>query len=453
MAHKILTSFTSELIIAICNHVGEISDHCLERELISGEEYGQILDSKSTATDSALARTLLIAVNKAVAVNQSLFESMMKILINIVTPVPPFMQEMEKQYQDLECVHSRSRKRKQTDSETIADNKPKITKFILTRNIIIETFKIDLVSAMSISIGSLSDLFLERGLISNKIYGKVCETAVKSKEDKAEVLLEKIIENIENDDRCFDIFLTTLNETLPTTIGSKLVADIITESEKYSLVRLSSANLNDSSPCYQASEVRAKLDEVNCEKEELEKQLESEIIESKKLEEEISKLRAEGHVKAKQIENLNKMVAEREHEISRLREMLKRIEEEVDDLEMKIKRERELFQKQSGLTLKKSEVAKELCERLKVSQDLEKEWEEQRQAKAEFREDYIKLNREKNDLQQKKNALSRENGSLQSYLDFMEDMHSDCIRRSNGNPCYCDIMGREYCPRRHSLLE
>ena len=408
----------------------------------------------------------MIAVNKAVAVNQSLFKSMMEILRNVLTPVPPFMQEMEKQYQDLECVHSRSRKRKQTDSEMIADNKPKITKFILTRNIIIETFKIDLVSAMSISIGILSDLFLERGLISNKTYVKVCETAVKSKEDKAEILLEKIMENIENDDRCFDIFLTTLNETLPTTIGSKLVADIITESEKYSLVRLSSANV--SSPCHQASEANdsscdihvryreaiTKLDEANCEKEELEKQLESEIIESKKLEEEISKLRAEGHVKenAKQIEKLNKMIAEREHEISRLREKLKKIEEEVDDLEMKIKRE-ELFQKQSGLALKKSEVAKELCERLKVSQDLEKELEEQRQTKAEFREDYIKLNREKNDLQQKKNALSRKNGSLQSNLDFMEDMHSDCIRRSRENPCYCDIMGREYCPRRHSLLE
>jgi uncharacterized coiled-coil protein SlyX len=496
---QILTSFIDDLVVAICDHVGEVSDRCLERQLISSEVYGQILDSELTSTASVKARTLLLAVKDAVAINQTLFEVLMEILRNIVfpaekvTPVAPFMREMEKQYQDLKCgVHSRSRKRKRTNSDPteieldeepaaplkvnklIADNKPKTT-FILTRNIIIEMFQTELVSAITISIGMLCDLFLERGLISDETYKiLVDKTGINSKEDKAEILLQNIMESIESDDQCFDIFLTTLNETLPTAIGSKLVAKIIKESEMHTLLVVPSGNTNASSPCtcYQTSEVNdnssdihtkyqkatRRLAEAKREKKELEEKLASEIKENERLEKKISELRDEGHENTEQIEELNEMIAERNHEISHLRKKIKKKEEEVDILDsfLEMKMKRELFQKQGGLTLhtdvKKMEVAMQLCERLKVNQDWEKEFEEQRQTKIKVREDFIKLEREKNDLQETKNTLLRENDSLQSNIDFVEEMHSDCIRRSRENPCYCDIMGREYCPRRHSLL-
>ena len=484
---QILTTFTPELVLAICDHVQVVSDHCLGKQIIISEVYEEILRSTTTSDGTKhAARTLLIAVKDAVAVNQTLFEDVMEILRKVVFPaekvspdtVPRFMQEMERQYQDLES-HSRSRRteRKRDPAEmevhvaaplkiskSIADNQPN-TVFIVSRYIIIGMFAEKLISATSTSIVPLCDQYVANGLISKETYRRLCETKVNSKEDKAKKSLKAIMETIENDDRCFDLFLTILNRTLPFAIGSELVDEITKESKKYTVAPL----VNGSLSCSQASKVNksdvrakyqeatAKLDKANRDIKKLNEDLELEIQENKKLKQKLSKLRAEGHEKenAEEIEKLKEKITERKHEISRLRKKVKEKEKEVEFWDMTEKRERELFQEENGLPsfTKVKELEMELREKLEVrNQTLKKEFEKLRQTKGEFREDNIKLEKETDDLQKTKNSLSQENDSLQSKVTSMRELHSGhmCIRRSRYNPCYCEIMGRSYCPRRHT---
>ena len=480
MADQILTSFTPELVAAICDVVRDVSDHCLARELVSSEVYKQVLESSTTSVDQA-TRTLLTAIKDAVATNQTIFETVMEILRNVAfstkkgRSVPKFMHEMEKQY--LECVHpSRSRKRRRTYSDStmmdqelavhlkvsklITNDEPE-TVFILSRAIVIVMFTKELVSAMSSSIATVCDQCLAKGLISYETYRRLHETTSKSKEDKAKDLLEEIDETIENDDRCFDLFLTTLNRNLPTAIGSKLVAEIIKESEKYTLV----SSVNAGSPCYQASEMKdnshdvhakysdsevsTKLAEAHREKEKLEKELAMKIEENEKLEKELSIAEIHKEKNTERIKQLKEMIAKHKVDISWL-------EKRIMFLDMIKKRERELFQEKYGIAshpeVKESET--ELYETLKAcNEDLKKKLENLQQEKTNIMENGKKLEKEKNDLLREKNALSRQKYSQQYEVTRMKTnndwWHSNCIRRSWTNPCYCNVMGRGYCPRKH----
>ena len=481
---EILTTFTPELVFAICDRVQDVSDHCLGKQIISIEVYEKILQSTTTSDNAERARTLLIAVKDAVSTDQTVFEVMMEILTNVLfsaenVRLPPFMLKMERQYEDLKW-HSRSRKRKRTNSDPtemdqelatplkvsklITNNQPD-TIFIFSKNIIIEMFAERLISATSSSITPLCDQYVANGLISNEVYRRLREAKGYSEQDKAISSLQAIMENIEKDDQCFDIFLTTLNSTLPTAISSKLVAEIIEESENYTLL----PSANNGSPCYQASEMKAnscdihseyqkattRLDEARRDIEKLQQDLALENQENEKLKDQLSKLRAEGREEenAKEIEELKKMITEREHEISRLRKKIKEKEKEVEFWDMKVKRERKVFQEKSGLAshMKVKESKMEVSEKLKVcNQDLEKEFEELQQTMAKVREECTKLKQETDDIQKTKNTLLRENRSLKSNLWSMRDSHSDCIKRSVYNPCYCGIMGSNRCPRRHT---
>ncbi len=112
MAAQILTSFTPQLVVALCNIVQEVSDHCLSKQLIGNEVRKRILESTTTSEEQV--RTLLTAVKDAVATDQTLFEVMMEILRNVAFSaqegrrVPPFIQEMEEQSESACCNLSRA---------------------------------------------------------------------------------------------------------------------------------------------------------------------------------------------------------------------------------------------------------------------------------------------------------------------------------------------------------
>jgi hypothetical protein len=470
---QILTKFTHELVVAICSHVSEISDRCFGRELISNEVYEQVLKSATTSTEQA-ARTLSVAIKDAVTINQTLFEDMMEILINVVTPVPPFMQEMEKQYQDLvKGVHSGSCKRKRTDSDPAEmdqelDAPLKVSKLIESKTIsrvrIIEMFTSRIVSEISNYIATLCDKCYSKGLIGDKTYRRLHETTVNpGKKEKARILLVEVMKNI---DQCFDLFLTILNKTLPTAIGSTLVSEIIEISEKYTLVN---DNSHDIHANYQ--EAITRLDKANREKQELEEKLASKIRQNEVLREDLFREESREKESTERIEKLKEKIAVCEQEISYLRETIKFKEIEVENCYKKMRRERERFQEKSHLVhvgdlcgdseelhrdAKKLEM--EMLENLEIrNQGLEQKTKNLRQEleKTGFVEGNMQRTQEKNDLQEAKNELSQENCSLQSKLDFVKSEHGDCIIRFWSRPCYCyrgDIP-REYCPAKiHKIV-
>ena len=446
MAEILICNYTAELIAAIRDRIQEVSDQCLGKEIIDNEVHGQM---QSTDIDAAeRARTLLMAVENAIVVNQTLFEDVMDILRNVVFPapdsVPQFMKEMEKQYRDLMILlcDSGDRKRKRTDSEPtemdqelaatlkarklIAGNEPET----ISRARIIEMFTPEVIPAISSSIAALSDQCLSKGLICSKTYRRLHEMTIYGEQNRARSLLIEVMKSIQNDDRCFDIFLKILIDTLPTAVGSKLVADIVKEFENYILV----PSANADSPCHQASEVKddshdvhakyqeaiANLRKANREKEDLEKELEKRIEKNEKLKEDL--FRAEGHEK----EELKEKIAECEHEIRDLRETIEFKEKEVENCHMKLRRERELFQEERRLAgeIYKDELhsdakklEEEMRENLKLgNQDLKQKIEKLQQEIAGFGEENTTLMQEKNALQETTNKISQENQSLLSEL-------------------------------------
>ena len=430
---QILTSYFDKLVVAISDNVQKVSDHFLGEQIINSEVYDEILQTTTISGNAKqAARTLLLAIGDAVATDQTIFEVMMEILRVVLfsSNVPPFMQEMDEQYQDLKCEHSRSRKRKRTDSDPTEEVNQSDTIVIGSRKIIVELFIEKLIPATSSSIPPLCDQYVSTGLISKETHRRLCETKVNSKEDKARISLQAIMETIENDDRCFDIFLTTLHRTLPIVVGSKLVAEIIEESKKYTVTvlddgLLAEGNGSDIRDKYQ--EATTKLEEAHRDIKKLKEDLELKIQENEKLQKKLSELRADGSEKknAKEIEKLKEKITKYEHEISQLQKKVEEKEKEVEFWDMKMKRERELFQKESGLAsyTKIKELEMELSETLKVrKQDLEKELGELQQTKARLMKDYTK---EIDDLQGMKSALLTLNGLLQSSLNTMKRLHSD----------------------------
>ena len=482
MAQILIQNFTPELVVAIRDHLQEVSNHCLGKQIISSEVHRQMQSTGTSATERA--GTLLIAVEDAVAVNQTLFEDMMEVLRNVLFPadkvspdaVPPFMQEMEKQYQALKWQF-RSRKRKRTYSDPtemrdqelaaplkirklIADNQPKS----ISRVRIVEMFIPKIIPAISGSIATLYDECLSKGIICDEIYRRRLETTFNDEQDKARILLIEVMKSIKNDDRCFDLFLTVLNETLPIAVGSKLVSDIIKESNHYTLVpsvNTSSQEVNDNSYDAHAKyrEAITRLDEANREKEKLRKSLDSKVRENKVLREDLFREESREKKNTEKIEQLKKKIAACECEILYLRETIEFQEKEVKNCHMKLRRERELFKEERRLAdeLYGDELhsdAKKFEEEVlheNLKKDLEQKIEKLQQEKAGFMKDKTKLVQEKNILQETKNKLSRENHSLQSELNsMMTGEHRDCIVRSYTCFCHNGDVPREYCPvRRH----
>ena len=351
MADQILTRFTPELVAAIGGNIRDISDRFLARQLISNEVHEQVLESTATSADQA--RTLLEAIKDAVAIDQTIFEIMMEVLREVAfsadkeRPVPPFMHEMKKQY----LLKSRNRKHRRTYSDPtvidqelaahlkasklITDTKPE-TIFIPSRVIIIEMFTKELISAMSTSIETVCDECLAKGLIRGETYRKLHETTSNSKKDKAKILLQEMKETIENDDRCFDLFLTTLNRNLPTPIGSKVVAEITKESENYTLAPADS-------PCHQASDnsgdvdakhqlevATTKLAEACHEKEGLEKELAAKVKEIEGLKEERFNAKRREKDNTEKIKQLEKDIGKHEDEIWCLKKKVSEKEKKVE---------------------------------------------------------------------------------------------------------------------------
>ena len=444
---QILISFTPELVVAICDHVQEVSDQCLGKQIISSEVHRQMQSATGTSATER-ARTLLIAIEDAVAVNQTLFEDVMEILRKVVFPaekvspnsVPQFMQKMEKQYQDLKQRHSRSLRKCPAEmdqelaaptlkvSKLIADNQPKS----ISRVRIVEMFIPKIVSAISGSIATLYDQCLSKGLICGEIYRRLLETTVYGEQDKARILLIEVMKSIQNDDRCFGIFLTALNETLPTAVSSMLVTEIVEESKNYTLVPSANAgspevndNFYDANAKYR--EAITRLDEANQKKKEIKNELELKKEENKKLNKDL--FRAEGREK----EKLKEKIAECEDEIQCLQETIESQEKEVENCHMKMRREGELFQEEcriagelygDELHSEAKKLEEEMCEGLGASnRDLEQKIEKLQEEIDGFMQDKRKLTQEKNILQETKNKLSWANLSLQSEL----DEHSDCI--------------------------
>ena len=471
---QILTNFTRKLVVAICSDVLEISARCFVRELINSEEYEYILKSTTTSTEHA-ARTLLTAVKDAVAIDQVRFKTMMKILKNTVTPVPPFMQEMEEQYQDLTlCAHSsaESHKRKRTDSDPTEMDKEqaatlKVRKLTagnepdtISRVRIIEMFASRIVCEISSHIATLCDKCYSFGLIGDKTYRRLHETIVDGKKDKARTLLIEVMKSIQNDDQCFGIFLKALNMTLPTAIGSKLVRDIKKKSEKYTLVPSANADVYA-----RYRESIQKLDEANREKEKLKKRLDSKIRDNNMLRENLFREENREKENTEKIKQLKKEIDICDHEILYLRETIKFKEMEVENCYKKMRIQRELYQEERRLTgdlycgeelhrdANKLEV--KMLEKLEIyNQDLEQNVKtqslEQELEKTGFVEGSMKLMQEKNDLQEK----TEENCSLQSKINFVKSEHGDCIIRFWSRPCYCyrgDIP-REYCPAKRHII-
>ncbi len=359
-------------------------------------------------------------------------------------------------------LSARSKFRKLTTS-----NIPEIVP-VASKAKIIEMHTPQLVSAISSYVEAVCDHCLACGLMHGETYRKLCETTNKSKADKTRILLQEIIENTRNDNRCLGLFLQILTKSLPTTISGKLVPEIEENHEKFASTPL----VNISSPQYQAieasdsasstdihskfQEATVRLAKANHDKERLEEELALKIEENAKLKEELNKIKAEGreNENKERIEHFKMMIAERKQEIIYLQKRVKEKEKEVEDCHMRMKREREMFQEENSaaadLHREARKLEAEMRENLRLRyQKIEREIEKLQQTKDKYMERNIKLKSENDDLHAKNSTLSGRNSSLQSQLDRMKREHSSCIKRSVYNPCYCDRIDRKYCPKEH----
>ena len=90
---------------------------------------------------------------------------------------------------------------------------------------VINSFLPDLVTAVSDSVLSVSDLCLAKGLINETVYKRVLESGGTSK-DKARNLILAVKKSTETDSRCLEILLNILHQELPFAIRENLLSKI-----------------------------------------------------------------------------------------------------------------------------------------------------------------------------------------------------------------------------------
>ena len=217
-----------------------------------------------------------------------------------------------------------------------------------------------LVKTLSGFVANVSDECLSEGLITESV-NKMLLESISSSEDKVRKLLQAVRSSISVDRRCYKIFVSILNTTVPPAIRDKLVSEINIKYKEllksgtdpeYPKVDSAREHLLQEVELATSSEFKIVVDEFKeavekhirtcIEKERLEKELVEKCKENEKLKKELEMAKASGI--DSEIRKWEKRFASCESEIAKIQESIAKLDKMIEEHEMIVKRSQSFAQ-------------------------------------------------------------------------------------------------------------
>jgi hypothetical protein len=338
--------------------------------------YERILESKFSSKDKA--RNLLSAIKDVIGAEENCFRTVVSILKEIFGNQDKLVADLVDQY--LKYVSQppppkRLKLRRVSSDPTIqltangADSSEidsaRRYNIVLPEVRVIQLFTPELIWALTGSVGNASDMCLAKGIISDSLHRKLLECST-SGEDKVRRLLQCARSSINIDKRCYKLFLSILESTVPAAVKETLVSAI---KEKYEELSKATDYLNvgvvagdhlvkefESEESDASTNFRVMVDQFKeavkeharacVEKEMLEKELEKKQEENEELKKELEIALIAGGSNDETIKKLRERIAANESEIEKMKESIAELDEKIEEYRMNEKREESYTQEE-----------------------------------------------------------------------------------------------------------
>ena len=264
----------------------------------------------------------------------------------------------------------------------------------------LEAFLPDLVTAISDDVQRITDQCLSTGLISDSRRRRILE--VKGSEDQARSLIQCVQNSTKTDNRCFEIFLDSLDKELPRLVKEKLLSDMRRDLAERTAIRkavipatvFQKHQEDDRLQCikqqgslfgrYENS--MKKYAHASAEKDLCEQSLQLKTEESGRLRSNLEVMKNQSsEVDAKEIESTKERLSACEMEMTELKERIEKLEGVVQEEDMQARRGKSIIMVGTKLFVKMTE-------------------EQFAAALRENEEEHKRLLKEKEDELQKRNA-------------------------------------------------
>ena len=237
MAAQILQELTPAIATGFSDHVQPLLDHFLAKGFINDEVYQTILESSCPSKDKA--RNLLSAIKDVIQADENCFYTMLSVFQEVFGNknklVLLLFEKYNKYTRESQPPPSKRPRLHRASSEPAirqsvnAEHHPapaSTWRYPACPEVkVIQQSTPKLVKTLSGFVANVSDECLSEGLITESV-NKMLLESISSSEDKVRKLLQAVRSSISVDRRCYKIFVSILNTTVPPAIRDKLVSEI-----------------------------------------------------------------------------------------------------------------------------------------------------------------------------------------------------------------------------------